>query len=112
MGAAVGGLLGTYFHGNALAFGMALFAIGVACAVFRVERTAYRYSCITLGIVMLVTRPTNTWLIAWHRYAEVSIGIDSGLVISAAWPEERASGSSTAAKGSRAGIFTRELANQ
>jgi len=112
VGAAVGGLLGTYFHGNALAFGMALFAIGVACAVFRVERTAYRYSCITLGIVMLVTRPTNTWLIAWHRYAEVSIGIDSGLVISAAWPEERASGSSTAAKGSRAGIFTRELANQ
>jgi uncharacterized membrane protein YccC len=54
IGAAVGALVGNYFPGNVVVFGLAVFVIGIACAVFHVERTAYRYASITLAIVMLV----------------------------------------------------------
>ena len=87
IGALVGGLIGSYFPGNALAFGLSVFAIGLLCAAFRIERVAYRYATITLAIVMLVSRSTNRWVIAAHRFAEVSIGIAVGLALSAVWPE-------------------------
>jgi uncharacterized membrane protein YccC len=87
VGAAVGALVGTYFPGNILAFGIAVFLIGVFCAAFRIERSAYRYASITLAIVMLVTRSNREWIIAAHRFCEVSIGIAVGLAISALWPE-------------------------
>jgi uncharacterized membrane protein YccC len=86
LGALVGGLIGSYFPGNALAFGLSVFAIGLLCAAFRIERVAYRYATITLAIVMLVSRSTNRWVIAAHRFA-VSIGIAVGLALSAVWPE-------------------------
>ena len=39
---------------NILAFGAAVFMVGLLCATFRVERSAYRYASITLAMVMLV----------------------------------------------------------
>jgi len=42
---------------------------------------------ITLAIVMLVVRVAPTWLVAAHRFAEVSIGIAVGLAVTAVWPE-------------------------
>jgi len=36
-----------------------------------------------LLIVMLITRVQNQWIIAMHRFTEVSIGIAVGLAISA-----------------------------
>ena len=89
VGAALGGLLGTYFPGNVLVFGAAVFGIGAVCAAVRVERSAYRYAGITLAIVMLISRPRSPWVIALHRFLEVSIGIVVGLAISAVWPERR-----------------------
>ena len=64
--------------------------IGMLCAVFRVERTAYRYAGITLAIVMLVPRSNSGWVIALHRFFEVSLGIAVGLLIAAVWPERSA----------------------
>lgn len=87
LGAVVGGLMGSYFPGNALAFAICLFLIGLVCAAFRLHRTSYRYASITLAIVALVTRANNPWIIAFHRFAEVSIGIAVGLAITAVWPE-------------------------
>jgi uncharacterized membrane protein YccC len=87
VGAILGGFVGTYFPANVVAFGVAVFAIGVVCAVLKVERAAYRYSSITLAIVMLVPRAANEWVVAMHRFFEVSIGIAVGLGLSAAWPE-------------------------
>jgi uncharacterized membrane protein YccC len=87
VGAAVGAVVGTYFPGNILVFGIAVFVIGILCAAFRVERSAYRYASITLAIVMLVTRSNREWVIAVHRFLEVSIGIAVGLAITALWPE-------------------------
>jgi len=60
--------------------------------VYRVEVempgfSKYAQSGITLAIVMLVPRDGNEWMIAMHRFFEVSIGIVVGLGLSAAWPE-------------------------
>jgi len=87
IGASVGAVTATYFGGSVWAFGMAVFVVGMLCAVLRVERGAYRYASITLAIVMLVTRSKSVWLIALHRFFEVSLGIAVGLLLSALWPE-------------------------
>lgn len=87
VGAIFGGFVATYFPANVAAFGVAVFAIGVVCAALKVERAAYRYASITLAIVMLVPRAANEWVVAMHRFCEVSIGIFVGLAVSAVWPE-------------------------
>ena len=87
IGAAVGAATATFFGANVWAFGGAVFLVGVLCAILRVERGAYRYASITLAIVMLVTRSKSVWLIALHRFFEVSLGIAVGLLLSAVWPE-------------------------
>lgn len=87
LGAIAGGFVGTYFPGNVAAFGVTVFALGLLCAALKVERSAYRYAGITLTIVMMVSRAGNEWVVAMHRFCEVSVGIAVGLVISAVWPE-------------------------
>jgi len=89
IGAAVGAATATYFPGSVWAFGIAVFLVGIPCAGFRVERSAYRYASITLAIVMLVPRSTSAWLVAIHRFFEVSLGIAVGLMLSAFWPERQ-----------------------
>src|SRR5271165_2530871 len=44
VGAAVAAVLGTHFPGNAFAFGVVVFLLGLLCAGFSVERSAYRYA--------------------------------------------------------------------
>lgn len=87
LGAIFGGFVAMYFPGNVAAFGVAVFAIGLVCAALKVERGAYRHAGFTLAIVMLVPRAGNQWVIAMHRFFEVSIGVAVGLAVSAAWPE-------------------------
>ena len=87
LGALAGGFVGTYFPDNVAAFGVTVFAVGLLCAALKVERSAYRYAGITLTIVMMVSRAGNEWVVAMHRFFEVSVGIAVGLVISAVWPE-------------------------
>ena len=87
LGALIAALIGARFAGNAIAFGVLLFFIGIFCLSLRIERSAYRYAGITLAIVMLVPRVTDGWTLALHRFAEVSIGIAVGLAVSALWPE-------------------------
>jgi len=89
VGAAVGALVGTYFPGNVLFFGLAVFVIGLVCAALRIERGAFRYASTTLAIVLLVPRPNSQWVIAVHRFFEVSIGIAVGLAVITLWPERK-----------------------
>jgi uncharacterized membrane protein YccC len=89
LGAAAGALVSAYFPGNVLFFGLAVFAIGLVCAALRVERSAYRYASATLAIVLLVPRPNSQWVIAVHRFFEVSIGITVGLAVITLWPERK-----------------------
>jgi len=89
VGAVVGGWAGTHFPASVFIFGICVLAIGTCFAPFRVERSAYRYSCITLAIVML-TGSHDGWITALHRFLEVSTGIAIGLAINAIWPEHLA----------------------
>jgi uncharacterized membrane protein YgaE (UPF0421/DUF939 family) len=88
-GAAVGALAATWFPGSVPAFGIAVFVVGIVCAVLRIDRGAYRYASITLAIVMLITPSSSEWVIAVRRFFEVSIGIAVGLAVTALWPERR-----------------------
>jgi hypothetical protein len=38
---------------------------------------------------MLVARVTSGWIIATHRFFEVSLGIAMGLLLTAVWPESK-----------------------
>jgi uncharacterized membrane protein YccC len=87
VGAAVGGLAGTYFPGNVLVFGACVLTIGLLFAPFRVERSAYRYAIVTLAIVILPR--SSGWIVGLHRFLEVSVGLAVGLAITEIWPERQ-----------------------
>ena len=90
LGALVGALVGAYFAGSPLIFATCVFILGLVCAVAGADRSAYRFGGITLAIVLLVERVGPVWRIAFHRFAEVSIGIGVALVLAVIWPERDA----------------------
>jgi uncharacterized membrane protein YccC len=89
VGASVGALEANFFGPNLVAFAVAIFLIGVLSIVFRLEKTAYRYASITLAIIVLIPRSAAPWMIALHRFIEVSVGIIVALAVVALWPEYR-----------------------
>ena len=60
--------------------------LGIVLVPFHLERGAYRYAGITLAIINLVPGHSG-WIVALHRFFEVSVGIAVGLAFSAVWPE-------------------------
>ena len=52
-----------------------------------IDRTAYRFAGITLAITMLIVRPDPVWIVALHRFIEVSVRIAIGLIMTVLWPE-------------------------
>jgi uncharacterized membrane protein YgaE (UPF0421/DUF939 family) len=91
LGAATGALLLTYFHANLAVFGAGVFLLGLICAILRVK-IAYRFAGVTLTITMLIVRDKPAWVVAWHRFIEVSVGIAVGLAVTAVWPEQAPGG--------------------
>jgi uncharacterized membrane protein YgaE (UPF0421/DUF939 family) len=89
VGASVGALEGNYFGANLVAFALAIFLLGLLSIAFRLEKTAYRYASITLAIIVLIPRSDSPWIIALHRFLEVSVGIIVALAVVAVWPERR-----------------------
>jgi uncharacterized membrane protein YccC len=89
LGALAGALLATYFSGNLVVFAAAVFALGLLCTAFRMEKTAYRYAGVTLAIIVLIPRSNAAWIIALHRFFEVSVGILVALALAAIWPEHQ-----------------------
>jgi uncharacterized membrane protein YgaE (UPF0421/DUF939 family) len=87
LGAAMGGLLATYSEPGVIVFGVVIFALGLICVVLRLDYTAYRFASVTFAMVFLVARGYAPWLIAVHRFVEVSIGITVALALTAIWPE-------------------------
>jgi uncharacterized membrane protein YgaE (UPF0421/DUF939 family) len=99
VGTALGGVFGAlvvlYFGSGVVAFGAGVFVMGLVCALLRVGPSAYHFSGVTLAIVMLVARNEPVWLVAVHRFCEVSVGVGVGLAVSALWPEREATTAAT-----------------
>jgi uncharacterized membrane protein YccC len=80
LGAAAGAL-----RSNLAIFGVGVFLLGLVCAILRLG-TSYRFAGVTLAITMLIVRDRPAWVVAEHRFIEVSVGIVVGLVTTAVWP--------------------------
>src|SRR6266487_6761801 len=85
--ASVGAFESNYFGANLAAFMLAIFLIGLLSFGFRLEKTAYRYASVTLTIIVLIPRTNPAWIVALHRFIEVSVGIIVALLVVAIWPE-------------------------
>jgi uncharacterized membrane protein YccC len=90
LGALVGAILATYCGPSPFVFAIGVFSLGVLSALVRAGRAAYRFSGVTLAIVLLVPRTGPAWRVAIHRFAEVIIGIAVALAMSVIWPERGA----------------------
>lgn len=89
LGAVVGGVFASYFGSNVIAYAAAIFGLGLICMRLGLDRAAYRFAGITVAIIMLVARSKSAWIIAGHRFVEVSLGIAVALALAAVWPENR-----------------------
>lgn len=99
LGATFGALIGLCLRPNIWIFGAGVFLLGLICALLgrankslreNLDSSAYRYAGITLAITILITRPQPIWMVALHRFCEVSIGIVVALVMTVLWPERSA----------------------
>ena len=88
LGAALGASIATVFtasSANTWVYAGAIFLCGVLCAMLRF-RGAYRFAAITVSIVLLIAHTRPAWIVALHRFAEVSLGIAVALTIALVWP--------------------------
>jgi uncharacterized membrane protein YgaE (UPF0421/DUF939 family) len=85
LGAVLGAVIATFFTSTALVYGAAVFLCGVLCALLRI-RGAYRFAAITVSIILLIAHTRPAWIVASHRFVEVSVGIAVALVLSEVWP--------------------------
>jgi uncharacterized membrane protein YgaE (UPF0421/DUF939 family) len=85
LGAIAGGLLSRYFPPVWWMFALGVFFLGMLCALLRLA-DSYRFAGITLAIVMLIPHTAAAWIVALHRFIEVSIGILVGLAVTVMWP--------------------------
>lgn len=84
LGASVGALIATYWQPNWIVYGVAVFACGILSAPLRIG-TAYRFAAITVSIVLLIAHAGPPWIVATHRFVEVSLGIAVALAVSLVW---------------------------
>jgi uncharacterized membrane protein YgaE (UPF0421/DUF939 family) len=89
LGATIAALLTTYFGSNVIVYTLGVFATGLICAALRLGE-AYRLASVTLAIVMLIPHAKPAWIVAAHRFVEVSVGIAVGLALTALWPHDEA----------------------
>ena len=87
LGAVLGAIVASHFEPHVLVFGASVFFLGLFCPLALANRSAYRFGGITLAIVLLIPQAGPAWEIAFHRFAEVSIGIGVALILTLIWPE-------------------------
>jgi len=89
LGALGGALLAAHFGPSAFAFGLGVFGIGLLSSALGLGQPANRFGAIAFSIIVLIARAESAWVIALHRFLEVSVGIVAGLLLSALWPEQQ-----------------------
>jgi len=85
LGALIGALIANYFHPNWVIYGAGIVVCGILSQLLRLG-AAYRFAAITMSVVLLVRHDRGPWIVATHRFVEVSLGIAVGLIVSLAWP--------------------------
>jgi uncharacterized membrane protein YccC len=70
-----------------LVFGFTVFVLGLLCGLVKADPSAYRFGGVTVAMVVLLPRMGSAGRIAFHRFAEVSIGIAVALIFSILWPD-------------------------
>lgn len=85
LGAVLAALIATFFRVTALVYAIAILLSGVLCALLRF-RGAYRFAAITLSIILLISHQSPAWIVSWHRFLEVSLGIAVALIMAELWP--------------------------
>ena len=90
LGAVVGAIAASHSGPHVLVFGTCVFILGLLRAMAHLDLTAYRFGSVTLAIVLLIPRAAPVWQTAFHRFAEVSIGIGVALNLAWVWPEREA----------------------
>ncbi len=77
-GTAIGALVGacavSFFGASLWSFALAVLITTLICAVIGRWET-YRFAGVTVAIVMLITHHGTPWMVALHRFLEVSFGI-------------------------------------
>ncbi len=86
LGAALGALIATFFSAGVLVYAASIFLCGAVCTLLRL-RGAYRFAAITLSIILLIAHNRPGWIVALHRFIEVSLGIAVALAITQLWPD-------------------------
>jgi uncharacterized membrane protein YccC len=85
IGAVVGAGIATLPRHNWLIYGLGIFVCGILSSAFRLG-SAYRFAAITASIVLLIAHNRPPWIVAIHRFIEVSVGIAVALLVTVAWP--------------------------
>lgn len=85
LGAFLGALIAKSFHPNWMVYGAGIFLCGILSSILRLG-AAYRFAAIALTIVLLITHDRSPWVVATHRFIEVSLGIAVALLITVLWP--------------------------
>ncbi len=85
LGAVLGALVASFFPPNWIVYAAAIFVCGLLCSLLRLG-SAYRFAAITLTIVLLITHTRPPWIVAVHRFVEVSLGIGVALLVAKVWP--------------------------
>jgi uncharacterized membrane protein YgaE (UPF0421/DUF939 family) len=91
LGAILGAALATFFRPSAVVYGLGILLCGLLAWLLRVGG-AYRFAAITLSIILLIPRTRAPWLVGWHRFLEVSLGIAVALVVTTVWPLAKKTG--------------------
>jgi uncharacterized membrane protein YgaE (UPF0421/DUF939 family) len=99
LGALLGALIASCLQQNWtdfmwLIYGAGILLCGMLCALLRLV-VAYRFAAITLTIVLLVPHDNPPWVVATHRFIEVSLGIAVALLMSVVWPLPQSAAEST-----------------
>jgi uncharacterized membrane protein YgaE (UPF0421/DUF939 family) len=91
LGAVLGVALATFFPATAIVYGVGIILCGALTFLLRIGG-AYRFAAITLSIILLIPRARAPWIVGWHRFLEVSLGVAVALVVTMAWPLTKKAG--------------------
>ena len=84
LGAAVAAVMATFLRPTWIVYGVGIFICGILSALLRIG-TAYRFAAIALSIVLLIAHVRPPWIVAMHRFVEVSLGIAVALAVTVLW---------------------------